>query len=57
MSYFTVAKVGLDSTSYVVLLSEGVVEICANIFTPNIECPIEFPFEIRLLSSETKAGK
>ena len=50
-----VAVVGLERSLYEVRLDEGVVEVCGNISTPN-ECPIEFPFEIRLLSSETTAG-
>ena len=51
-----VAVLSVERSFYEVSLDEGVVEVCTNISTPITECPIEFPFEVRLRSSETTAG-
>ena len=37
--------------------SHGVVEICAVVYTANdIDCPIKFPFSVRLTTSGENAG-
>ena len=38
---------GLESTSYNVSEND-VVEVCAVVYTPNISCPINFTFDIRV---------
>ena len=35
----------------------GVIELCAVVFQPDIECPIKFPFEVLLNTSDGSAGK
>ena len=47
------ARVGLERT-----FSEnvGVVELCVVVYEPNITCPIEFPFNIRLSTDDGAAG-
>ena len=51
------AVVGLESTSYSVLEEMGTVEVCAIIYSPVIDCPIAFPFDIGLTTNNGSAGK
>ena len=48
--------VGLERSTYELRLNERSKEVCITVYTPRIECPIEFPFEIMLITSETTAG-
>ena len=32
------------------------VELCAVVYEPNIVCPIEFPFDVRLSTADGAAG-
>ena len=50
------AVVGLERTFYRVIESVGVVEVCANVYSPIIDCPIAFPFDVRLSTSDGSAG-
>ena len=53
----TVARVGLERTFYSVSEDVGVVELCARVlYEPVIECPIAFPFDVRLSTSDNTAG-
>ena len=40
--------VGLERTFYRVSESVGVVSVCAVVYSPNISCPIQFPFTVAL---------
>ena len=42
------ALVSLEETFYQVSEGDGVVEVCATVTSPAIDCPIEFPFEVEL---------
>ena len=42
---------------YNVSEDEGMVEVCVVVFFPNASCPIQFPFDIRLETSNGTAGK
>ena len=35
----------------------GVIELCAVVFEPEIECPIKFPFDVQLSTADGSAGK
>ena len=53
--FATVAVVGLEETLYHVTEGVGVVEVCAIVYNPVIDCPVAFPFNISLSTSgETK---
>ena len=52
-----VAVVGLEQTFFSVSENVGVVELCARVFEPDIDCPIEFPFNVSLSTSDDTAGK
>ena len=52
-----VARVGLERTFFSVSEDVGVVELCARVFEPDIECPIAFPFDVRLSTRDNTAGK
>ena len=52
-----VAVVGLEGTLYQVSEYAGVVEVCTIVYSPMIECPIQFPFDVRLTTSIGSAGK
>ena len=49
--------VGLERTFYQVSEDVGVVEVCAIVYSPTIDCPIEFPFDVRLSTRDGSAGK
>ena len=51
------AEVGLERTIYQVSEDDGVVEVCAVVNSPVIECPIQFPFNVRLTTTNDSAGK
>ena len=42
---------GLESTFYNVSENESVVEVCAVVYTPDISCPINFAFDVRVSTS------
>jgi hypothetical protein len=44
------AVVGLEQTAFTVLESVGTVELCAIIYSPNIDCPIGFDFSVSLFT-------
>ena len=54
---YAVAVVGLERTFYNVSEDMGVVEVCAIVYSPVIECPIQFSFEVQLITSDASAGK
>ena len=46
------AVVGLERTFYQVSEDVGVVEVCAVVYNPSGACPITFPFNVALSTSE-----
>ena len=50
------AVVGLERTIFTVFEDVGRVELCAHVFEPDIECPIEFPFDVVLSTADRTAG-
>ena len=50
------AIVGLERTFCNVSEDVGVVEVCAIVYSPNITCPIQFPFDFNLSTSDNTAG-
>ena len=50
-----VAVVGLEQTFFRVSASVGVVELCANVSFPVVDCPIKFPFEVNLSTRDGTA--
>ena len=52
-----VALVGLERTIFTVSEDVGVVEVCAVIYHPHIDCPIQFPFQVKLTIADGTAGK
>ena len=56
-AYFTEAVVGLERTSYTV--SETIVsmvEVCAIVYSPDLPCPIDHPFNVRFSTVDDTAG-
>ena len=47
---------GLERTFYSVTEGVGVVELCAVVYEPDITCPIEYPFNVRLSTDDRTAG-
>ena len=47
---------GMERTLYQVSEDVGVVEVCAIVYSPNVGCPIVFPFDVRLTTSNGSAG-
>ena len=50
------AVVGLERINLTVSEDMGVVELCVRVFEPDIECPIEFPFDVVLSTADRTAG-
>ena len=50
------AVVGLERMFYQVREDVGVVEVCAIVYSPTIVCPINFPFNVSLSTSDNTAG-
>ena len=50
------ARLGLERTFYNVSGGVGMVELCAVVYEPDIVCPIEFPFDVRLSTADGAAG-
>ena len=51
------AIVGLEKTFYKVSEDVGVVKVCAIVYSPTINCPIEFPFNVSFSTRNSDAGK
>ena len=47
---------GLERTFYNVSEDVGVAEVCAIVYSPNITCPIAFPFNVSISTSDNTAG-
>lgn len=57
MSSFSIdAHIGLESSQITAPETVGEVQICAIVFTPSIACPIQFPFNISLVTENGTAG-
>ena len=44
-------------TFFSVMEAVGYVEFCASVSFPEITCPIDFPFEVGLLTADGTAGR
>ena len=53
---YAVAVVGLEQTFFRVSGDVGVVELCVNVSSPVIDCPIKFPFEVQLSTCDGTAS-
>ena len=51
------AVVRLDRTLYQVSRDVDVVEVCAIVYSPMSDCPIEFPFDVTLTTLDGSGGK
>ena len=51
-----VAVVGLEKTVQEASEEDGVVEVCVRVLSPDIECPIQFPFSVILSFKDGSAG-
>ena len=47
---------GLEMTIYSIFEDVGVVEVCAIVYSPTVDCPIAFPFDVSLSTSDNTAG-
>ena len=47
---------GLEKTFYSVSEDDGMLEVCANVTSPDIGCPIQFPFQVSLSTTDGSAG-
>ena len=50
------AVVGMEQTFFSVSEDVGYIELCAIVSFPDITCPIEFTFEVELLTADGTAG-
>ena len=50
------AVVGLERTFYLVSEETHELELCVNVHSPSIECPIEISFNISIFTSDNTAG-
>ena len=54
--FISEAVVGLEKTIYRVSEYVGVLEVCAIVYSPTVDCPIVFPFDVSLSTSDNTAG-
>ena len=47
---------GLERTLYTVEETVGLVQVCAVVFEPDTDCPVSFPFDVRLITDDGSAG-
>ena len=47
---------GLEQTVYTADEGDGSVEVCAVVYSPDLDCPIEFSFDVSLSASDGSAG-
>ena len=53
---FIEASVGFEKAHYSVNEASGMVEICAVVNEPNVDCPIEFDFNMTFQTRDGSAG-
>ena len=51
------AVVGLEDVIYGGYEDEEEIQLCVKVFSPAIDCPIEFPFNVSLSTIDGIAGK
>ena len=51
-----VAVVGLEMTSYITREDFLMIEVCAEVLDPDLECPVWFPFNISFTTADGSAG-
>ena len=47
----------LEQTHFTAARDDSEIEVCARVSFPAIDCPIAFPFEVKLTYSDRTAGK
>ena len=52
----TEAVIGFKRSRVAVQEDEGMVQVCVEIFSPDIECPVVFPIELIITASDGSAG-
>ena len=50
------AVVGLDTASYITVENSGMIEVCARVLDPEVDCPVSFPFDITFSTADGSAG-
>ena len=55
--FSTGARVGLEQTLFSVMEDVEFIELCAVVFEPDINCSIQFSFNIHLHTADGTAGK
>ena len=51
------ARVGLEQTFYREMEGlEKMIELCAVVFDPDVKCPIQFPFNVQIITADGTAG-
>ena len=48
--------VGFERTVTGVGEEQGMVQVCLRIFSPNVDCPVAFPFELIMRTRDESAG-
>ena len=48
---------GLEHVQYSVIEEDGVIEVCAVVSSPDIDCPVDFSFEVKFFTIDVTAGK
>ena len=56
MLFASVAVVGLEQVEYTVEEEDGMIEVCVKVLSPDIDCPVDFPFEVKFFTVEVTAG-
>ena len=54
--HYAVAVVGLEETRVMVSEDVGTVQVCIAIAVPDVDCPIQLPFDVLLSTASRRAG-
>ena len=55
-SFSSVAEVVFERTYYQFSEESEVNTVCVHVYTPSVDCPINFPFSVMLSSIDSSAG-
>ena len=54
--FASAAVVGLEQVQYSVNEEDGVIEVCAVVSSPDIDCPVDFSFKVKFFTADVTAG-
>ena len=54
--FIAVTDIRLETNNYIIDEDDGPVVVCVQIVSPDIPCPVAFPFDLVFITSDITAG-